>query len=91
LQIDEAPVIAAGMNDPLEKNMVIAVEPKCGIPGQGMVGVEETFVITDVGARCLTGGDRDIIVVDYRQTAAVRSTEKFRLTSVLSGKDKMTE
>ncbi|MDW7656037.1 MAG: Xaa-Pro peptidase family protein [Bacillota bacterium] len=64
LQIGEAPVIAAGINEPLEKNMVIAIEPKCGIPGQGMVGVEETFVITDVGARCLTGGDRDIVVVD---------------------------
>ena len=63
LHIDEAPVIAAGMNEPLAKNMVVAIEPKCGIPGQGMVGVEETFVITETGARCLTGGDRDIMVI----------------------------
>jgi Xaa-Pro dipeptidase len=63
LHIDEAPVIAAGMNEPLVKNMVVAIEPKCGIHGQGMVGVEETFVITETGARCLTGGDRDIMVV----------------------------
>lgn len=64
LQIGEAPVIAAGINEPIEQNMVIAVEPKCGIPGQGMVGVEETYVVTANGVRCLTGGDRDIIVVN---------------------------
>lgn len=91
LQIDEAPVIAAGMNEPLEKNMVIAIEPKCGIPGQGMVGVEETFVITDVGARCLTGGDRDIVVVDCRRTAAVRAMDKIRLASIQNGTDNITE
>ena len=28
LQIDEAPVIAAGFTEPLEENMVIALEPK---------------------------------------------------------------
>ncbi len=63
LQVDEAPVLAGGNTEPLATGMVVAVEPKCGVPGLGLVGVEETFLITDQGSRCLTGGDRDIITV----------------------------
>jgi Xaa-Pro dipeptidase len=63
LQIDESPVIADRITTPLSENMVIAVEPKCGVPGIGMLGVEETYVITRDGARCLTGGDQDIMIV----------------------------
>lgn len=63
LQIDEYPVIARGLYKPLEENMIIALEPKCGIEGVGMVGVEETFVVTRSGAECLTGGAQDIRVV----------------------------
>ena len=32
LRIDEMPVIAAGFTQPLEENMVIALEPKRGVP-----------------------------------------------------------
>lgn len=63
LHIDEMPVIAKGFNAPLKENMVIALEPKCGIDGVGTVGVEETYVIKKSGAICLTGGPREIIVV----------------------------
>ena len=63
LQIDEYPVIAPGIRTPLQENMVIALEPKCGIARVGMVGAEETFVVTSAGADCLTGGARDIVVV----------------------------
>jgi len=35
--------------------MVFALEPKKGIPGVGMVGVENTFVVTPGGGRSLTG------------------------------------
>ena len=34
--------------------MVIALEPKIGIPGFGMVGLEDTFEVTKTGARVLT-------------------------------------
>jgi Xaa-Pro aminopeptidase len=61
LAIDEFPVIARGFDDPLEENMVIALEPKKGIPGAGMVGVEETFVVTPKGGRCITGGAQGIL------------------------------
>lgn len=63
LHIDEAPVIMASNETPLRAGMVIALEPKCGVEGIGMVGVEETYLVTDEGPRCLTGGDRPIIRV----------------------------
>jgi Xaa-Pro aminopeptidase len=55
LAIDEWPVIAPSFERPLEENMVLALEPKIGIAGLGMVGTENTFVVTPQGGRCLTG------------------------------------
>jgi Xaa-Pro dipeptidase len=55
LEIAENPVIARGFNRPLEENMVIALEPKKGIKGIGMVGIENTFVVTSKGGRSITG------------------------------------
>ncbi len=43
--------------------MVIALEPKIAIIGEGMVGVEDTYVITDGEAQCITGGSREIIQI----------------------------
>lgn len=63
LHIDEMPVIAGGFNIPLKKNMVISLEPKCAIENIGTVGVEETFVIGENGAYCITGGASEILVV----------------------------
>ena len=63
LHVDEWPVIAKGCNDPLVENMVLALEPKKGIAGVGMVGVEDTFIVTPDGGRCITGSGRDIILV----------------------------
>jgi len=45
-----------GFDAPLEEGMLLALEPKIGIPGLGMVGVENTFEVTPDGGRCLTGG-----------------------------------
>ncbi len=63
LVIDEYPVIANGFKEPLQENMVIALEPKKGIKGIGMVGVEDTYVVTPNGGRCITGGGREIIII----------------------------
>lgn len=63
LHIDELPVIAEGFSAPLRENTVISLEPKKGVPGVGMVGVEETFLVTPGGGKCLTGGPREIIMV----------------------------
>ena len=63
LHIDEYPVIAAGFNEPLEENMIIALEPKKHIPGIGIVGVEDTYLVTKNGGKCLTGGEKEIVTV----------------------------
>jgi Xaa-Pro aminopeptidase len=55
LQIDEMPVLAEGFNEPLAAGMVLALEPKKGIPDVGMVGIEDSFVVTPQGGRSLTG------------------------------------
>jgi Xaa-Pro aminopeptidase len=63
LQVDELPVIARGFDDPLEEGMVLALEPKKGIPGIGMVGIENTFIVTPGGGRSLTGDSPGLIPV----------------------------
>ena len=63
LQVDEYPVIANKFDDPLVENMIIAIEPKRSIENVGIVGVEDTYVVTKDGGRCITGGEKDIIVV----------------------------
>ena len=63
LYINELPVIAQGFDEPLEENMVFALEPKKGIEGVGMVGVEDSYVVTPQGGRLITGGGREIMVV----------------------------
>jgi len=55
LEIAENPVISRGFDEPLEAGMVIAIEPKKGIKGIGMVGIENTFVVTPDGGRSITG------------------------------------
>ncbi len=55
LQIDEPPVIAEGFDEPLVEGMVLALEPKAGVAGVGLVGTENTFVVTPQGGRSLTG------------------------------------
>lgn len=64
LHVDEYPVIAKGFDAPLEKNMVLAIEPKIGIDGIGLVGGEDTYIVTEDGGACVTGGPRDIIVIN---------------------------
>jgi len=63
LAIDEYPVLASGFDLPLEEGMTIAIEPKIGIPGFGMVGVENTFEVTTEGGKSLTGENFDILAI----------------------------
>ena len=55
LQVDELPVLAKGFDEPLQEGMVFALEPKAGVEGIGMVGIENTFIVTKDGGRCITG------------------------------------
>jgi len=62
LAIDEYPVLAEGFDLPLEEGMVLAVEPKMGIQDIGIVGVENTYEVTPVGGRSLTGANFDHVI-----------------------------
>jgi len=64
LTIDEFPPVAKGFDLPLEKGMVLALEPKQGIRDVAMVGVENTFEITEDGCRCITGDRYDMVPVE---------------------------
>jgi Xaa-Pro aminopeptidase len=64
LVIDEFPAIAKKVKVPLEKNMVIAVEPKKGLAGIGLVGIENTFLVTETGGEKLTPGDDNITTLN---------------------------
>jgi len=63
LVIDEYPVFAKGFDLPLEENMVMAVEPKRGVPGVGLVGLENTYLVTKDGGVSLTGNEKEIIKI----------------------------
>lgn len=65
LLIDETPVIAEGFDEPLKEGMVFAVEPKKGIKGVGMVGIENTFIVTQNGGECITGKNPGLIPVGF--------------------------
>jgi Xaa-Pro aminopeptidase len=64
LELDEFPVILRGGKTTLAPGMVIALEPKFNFPGEGVVGVEDTFVVTDKGNQRLTNAS---YVVDVTQ------------------------
>jgi Xaa-Pro dipeptidase len=64
LVIDEQPVLAHRFDDPLQEGMTIAVEPKIGLPGIGMVGVENSFEVTSDGGKCITGNCFDMLCLE---------------------------
>ena len=63
LLIDELPVIAERFDMPLQERMVFAVEPKRGIENIGMVGIENTFIVSPKGGECITGNSNGLIPV----------------------------
>ncbi len=53
LQIDEYPVLGP-VDHEIVESMVVAVEPKMIYPGEGVVGIEDTFLVGAKGAERLT-------------------------------------
>jgi Xaa-Pro aminopeptidase len=47
LEMDEWPVIGRGVDTVLETGMVLSLEPKYVFPGEGVVGIENTFLVTE--------------------------------------------
>lgn len=63
LELDEFPFLAAGQTTELEAGMVIALEPKLIFPGKGVVGIENTHVVTRQGLEQLTHAVETIVSV----------------------------
>ncbi|HUT44484.1 MAG TPA: Xaa-Pro peptidase family protein, partial [Desulfobacterales bacterium] len=63
LELDEYPFLAKGQELRLEKGMTIALEPKLIFPGKGVVGIENTHVVTSNGLKQLTHFDEKIITL----------------------------
>lgn len=63
IELDEYPFLAKGQSMPLEAGMTIAIEPKVTFANLGTVGIENTFLVTERGAKQITRGSDAICVV----------------------------
>lgn len=63
LELDELPIFGRKSPHILEKGMTIALEPKFILPGRGLAGIENTFVVNENGLEKLTVFDDEIQVL----------------------------
>ena len=63
LEIDEYPIISPHFDTVLEKDMVLALEPKFVFPQKGVVGLEDDYLVTSGGLRRLTRTDQTLIQI----------------------------
>ncbi|HEY6839211.1 MAG TPA: Xaa-Pro peptidase family protein [Geobacteraceae bacterium] len=64
VEVDEYPFLARGFNDVMmEKGMAFAFEPKLVFPGEGAVGIENTFYISEEGVKQLTYSDEALAIL----------------------------
>jgi Xaa-Pro aminopeptidase len=63
VELDETPVLGQGSDVTLETGMTLAVEPKIGCPGAGVVGLEDTVLLTSGEPEILTVTSREIAIV----------------------------
>jgi Xaa-Pro aminopeptidase len=63
IELDEFPFLAQGQRLVFEENMIVALEPKMIFPGVGVVGIENTHVVTADGLRQLGQFKKDVTIV----------------------------
>lgn len=63
LTMDESPAIANRFKEVLADGMTFALEPKIALPGIGMVGSENTYLVTANGGKALTGSPHKLYCV----------------------------
>jgi len=63
LEIDEYPIITPGFFETLKEGTVIALEPKFVFPEQGVVGLEDDYLVTSSGLERLTLTDQTVMRV----------------------------
>lgn len=63
VELDDYPFLAAGQTLELQENMTLALEPKLILPDKGVVGVENTHVVTKDGLKQLGQYQDEIVIV----------------------------
>ncbi len=63
LELDEYPFLAEGQELELKSGMTLALEPKLVFPGEGVVGIENTHLVTKEGLEPLTTFQEEIVVL----------------------------
>ncbi|ROQ89892.1 M24 family metallopeptidase [Desulfosoma caldarium] len=63
LEVDEFPFIAKGQKTVLREGMTFAFEPKWVVPGIGVAGFENTYVVTEHGAETLNVTPEDLVIL----------------------------
>jgi Xaa-Pro aminopeptidase len=63
LEIDEYPVISTRFDGILEEGMVFALEPMFVLPEQGVVGLEDDYLVTSEGLKRLTLTEQTLIQI----------------------------
>lgn len=64
VEIDEYPFIARGFNQmTLETGMAFAFEPKVVFPGEGAIGIENTFYLSNEGLKRLTYSSDELVIL----------------------------
>ena len=61
LELDELPVLAKGFTGKLVEGQVVAIEPKFIFPGRGVVGIENTWLVTAADSEKLTVLADDVV------------------------------
>ncbi len=63
IELDEYPFLAQGQRLEFQKNMIVALEPKLIFPGVGVVGIENTHVVTADGLHQLGKFNEEVNIV----------------------------
>jgi Xaa-Pro dipeptidase len=63
LELDELPIFGKKYNWPLEAGMVFALEPKIILPEYGLVGIENTYLMTEAGLKPITTAPENFWVI----------------------------
>jgi len=63
LEVDEFPFLAAGQSLELQEGMTLALEPKLIFPGKGVIGLENSHIVTKEGLEQMNSYNEEITVI----------------------------
>jgi Xaa-Pro dipeptidase len=63
IEVDEFPFIAQGQRLVLQEGMTFAFEPKFIMPGQGIAGLENTYLVTSGGLESLNTATEELVII----------------------------